>query len=223
MEDEKKTKEQLIDERVGLRQRISALEASETERKAIETELKGARQRLRYLLAVSPAIIYTTQASGDFTCTYVSENLHAIMGYTPQEMTTDPKCWPDHLHPEDAPRVFDEMSPLIERGGGTAEYRFRHREGHYIWIQDTFKVVYDEAGHPLELVGAWANITERKQAEQVAREANVELTRSVEEMKALAEVSEAVGSTLDLQRVLTIIVTRAAELGKLWRRHLGVQ
>ncbi|MBI4390856.1 MAG: hypothetical protein HY575_03145, partial [candidate division NC10 bacterium] len=59
MEDEKKTKEQLIDELVGLRQRISALEALETERKAIETELRDARQRLQYLLAVSPAIIYT--------------------------------------------------------------------------------------------------------------------------------------------------------------------
>jgi PAS domain S-box-containing protein len=228
MEDEKKTKEQLIDELVGLRKRISALEASETARKAIETELKGARQRLQYLLAVSPAIIYTTQASGDFACTYVSENLHAIMGYTPQEMTTDPKCWPDHLHPEDAPRVFDEMLPLIERGGGTAEYRFRHREGHYIWIQDTFKVIYDEEGHPLELVGAWANISKRKQAEQVAREANAELTRSVDEMKALAEVSEAVGSTLDLQRVLTIIVTRAAELsgsygGVIWEFNEATQ
>ncbi len=124
------------------------------------------RQRLQYLLAVSPAIIYTTKASGDYACTFVSENLRAIMGYTPEEMTTDPKGWPDHLHPDDAPRVFDEMPPLIERGGGTVEYRFRHRDGHYIWIQDTFKVVYDDAGHPLELVGAWADITKRKQAEQ---------------------------------------------------------
>ncbi len=70
------------------------------------------------------------------------------MGYAPEEMTTDPKCWPERLHPEDAPRVFDELPPLIEQGGGTVAYRFRHRDGHYIWIQDTFKVVYDEAGQP---------------------------------------------------------------------------
>ena len=119
---------------------------------------------------MSPAIIYTTKASGDFGCTFVSENLRAIMGYSPQEMTTDPKSWPDHLHPDDAPRVFDEMGPLIERGGGTVEYRFRHRDGHYIWIQDTFKVVNDDDGQPLELVGAWADITESKQAEQAALE-----------------------------------------------------
>jgi signal transduction histidine kinase/DNA-binding response OmpR family regulator/HAMP domain-containing protein len=39
-----------------------------------------------------------------------------------------------------------------------------------------------------------------------------ELTRSVEELKALGEVGQAVSSTLDLQTVLTTIVTRAVQL-----------
>ena len=102
MEDERKPRQELLDELVPLRQRVSALEAREAQRKTTETELRDARHRLEYLLAVSPAIIYTTQASGDFACTFVSENLRAIMGYTPQEMTTDPKCWPALLHPDDA-------------------------------------------------------------------------------------------------------------------------
>src|SRR5262245_49714850 len=163
------TKEHLIDV-VGLRNLISTLNPSEAQRKAIETDLKGIRERLQYLLAVSPAIIYTTRASGDYACTFVSENLQAIMGYAPQEMTTDPKHWPDHLHPEDAPRIFDKCPPLIAQGGGSVEYRFRRRDGAYIWIQDTFKVIHDEAGNALELVGVWADITERKQAEQAALE-----------------------------------------------------
>ena len=97
----------------------------------IETELSGARQRYQHLLAVSPAIIYTTHASGDFACAFVSENIRTIMGFAPEEMTTDPKGWPDRLHPDDAPRkVFNELAPLIEQGGGTVEYRFQHRDGH---------------------------------------------------------------------------------------------
>src|SRR5262249_60075106 len=39
-----------------------------------------------------------------------------------------------------------------------------------------------------------------------------ELGRSVEELKALGEVSQAVSSTLDLQTVLATIVTRAVQL-----------
>src|SRR5262249_24018523 len=99
---------------------------------AMPSSASCTRQRLQHLLAVSPAIIYTTKASGDFACTYVSENLQAIMGYTPEEMTTDPKSWPNHLHPEDARRILDECPRLVERGKGTLEYRFRRREGGYI-------------------------------------------------------------------------------------------
>ena len=137
-------------------------------------ELDKARERLQYLLTVTPGIIYTNKGSGDFACTFVSNNLEPIMGYAPWEMLEDPKLWVKRLHPEDAKRVFGEIPPLLERGGGTVEYRFRHRAGHYIWIQDTFRVMLDATGNPVEIVGSWADITDRKRAEeelQVAKEA----------------------------------------------------
>jgi adenylate cyclase len=181
--DDKRSRKLLLDEIAELRRQLNAKDALDPLRKAHESA--GTRQRVQYLLAVSPAIIYTTQASGDFTCTFVSQNLRAIMGYSPEEMTTDPKCWPAHLHPDDAPRVFEEMRPLIEQGGGTVEYRFRHRKGHYIWIQDTFRVVNDDAGRPLELVGAWADISERKLIE-------TELSATRQRLQYLLAVSPAI-------------------------------
>ena len=63
------------------------------------------------------------------------------MGFSEWEMLEDKEFWVKRLHPEDAPRVFEKISPLVEQGGGTVEYRFRHRDGHYVWIQDTFRVV----------------------------------------------------------------------------------
>ena len=133
------------------------------------TELKAARERLRYLMTVTPAIVYTNQAS-DYTCTFVSENVSRIMGFSAWEMLEDKDFWTVRLHPEDAKRVFGEMGPLIEQGGGTIEYRFRHRDGRYIWIQDTFRVMRDEQGNPLEIVGSWADISGRKQAEEALGE-----------------------------------------------------
>src|SRR5215467_8882894 len=144
MEDGKKTNRQLTAELAALRERIRELETLQAGREAMETELSGARQRYQHLLAVSPAIIYTTHASGEFACTFVSKNIRTIMGFAPEEMTTDPKCWPDRLHPDDAPRVFNELAPLVEQGGGTVEYRFRHRNGHYVWVQDSFRVLRDD-------------------------------------------------------------------------------
>jgi PAS domain S-box-containing protein len=132
------------------------------------TQLKAARERLRYLMTVTPAIVYTNQAS-DYTCTFVSENVSRIMGFSAWEMLEDKDFWTVRLHSQDAARVFEEMG-LVEKGGGSLEYRFRHREGHYIWIQDTFRVIPDEQGRPSEIVGSWADISARKKAEQALGE-----------------------------------------------------
>jgi PAS domain S-box-containing protein len=179
-------------ELAALRERVRELEALQAGHEAMESELSGARQRYQHLLAVSPAIIYTTHASGDFACTFVSENIRTIMGFSPEEMTTDPKCWPDRLHPDDAPRVFNELAPLIEQGGGTVEYRFRHRDGHYVWVQDSFRVLRDDAGHPLELVGAWADVTKLKEAEKNALAANSELQDTKQSLSRLLAASPAI-------------------------------
>jgi PAS domain S-box-containing protein len=130
-------------------------------------ELKAGRQRLAYVLAVSPAITYATNASGDFACTFASESSRQIMGYSPEEALAQPDFWLSHLHPQDAPHVLSEFSRLIPQGGGNLEYRFLHKGGHYRWFQDTFQVVRDETGRPTEIVGSWADITHRKLAEAV--------------------------------------------------------
>jgi class 3 adenylate cyclase len=91
-------------------------------------------------------------------------------------MRDDPKFWMKHIHPEDAPRVRDELDRLIAAGGGAVEYRFRHYNGQYIWIQDSFAVRHDNEGKPKELVGSWADISERKLAE-------IELQRLAEQVE----------------------------------------
>ena len=120
---------------------------------------------LETLVGASPAIIYTTQVSGDYACTFVSENFNAIMAYSPWEMRDDKKFWVKRLHPDDADRVFTELQSLIAEGHGALEYRFRHRDGHYIWIQDTFTVTHGNDGKPKEIVGSWADVSDRKRVE----------------------------------------------------------
>ena len=141
-------------------------------------------ERIRQMLAASPAIIYTTKATGDYSCTFVSENLRTIFGFTPEEMIFDPKHWPANLHPQDASRVIDKVSALIEQGGGALEYRFRHHDGHYIWIQDTFRVLRNDAGQPVELVGAWADISERKLAQEALQRSYDELEKRIDKRTA---------------------------------------
>ena len=120
---------------------------------------------LAHVLSVCPAIIYATKASGDFGCVFVSENINQILGFTQQDMLDDPDFWTSHIHPQDQRRVLSEVVRLIGEGGGSLEYRFQHRDGHYRWFQDSLKTIYDESGEAVEIVGSWADITQRKLAE----------------------------------------------------------
>ena len=133
------------------------------------TELKAARERLRYLMTVTPAIVYTNQAS-DYTLHLRQRERVPHHGLFRVGDARGQRLLDCTSHPEDAKRVFGEMVPLIDEGGGTLEYRFRHRDGHYIWIQDTFRVIPDAQGRPSEIVGSWADISDRKGAEEALGE-----------------------------------------------------
>jgi PAS domain S-box-containing protein len=121
---------------------------------------------LQAFVAASPAVIYTTTPTSDgFACRFVSESLESTTGYLPGEMRDNSSFWAKHVHPDDAPRVFAGVEQLIGEGGGALEYRFRHRRGDYVWIQDTFRVAPEKAGRPKEIVGSWADISDRKNIE----------------------------------------------------------
>ena len=67
MNDERKTKEQLIDELVVLRQRITSLETSENERKRAEKALRQSEERTRLIVQSALDAVITMDAQGLIT------------------------------------------------------------------------------------------------------------------------------------------------------------
>ncbi|MGH8490767.1 MAG: putative bifunctional diguanylate cyclase/phosphodiesterase, partial [Gammaproteobacteria bacterium] len=114
------------------------------------------------------AIIYSTGAI-DHRCAFVSRNLLETMGYAAEEMIADPEFWFARLHPEDRAPVQAHFAREGVPESGAIEYRFRHADGSYRWFHDSYRLVRDEAaGHPLEVVGSWTDITARKAAEEAS-------------------------------------------------------
>ena len=127
-------------------------------------------ERLQSLLNACPVAMYTCQAEGDFTTTFVTEGVTTLWGYEPSDFLRDPRFWTEHLHPEDAPRVLGQLSRVMEQGRHSYDYRFRVKSGEYRWTHDDMRLVRDRAGHPLEIVGYCFDITEQKLAEAALRE-----------------------------------------------------
>lgn len=122
--------------------------------------------RLQYLLANTPAIIYSSVPTGDGTMTFVSENSERLLGYTPHDMVADPSFWFDHLHPDDVNNIFSSLALLFSQGHRTYEYRFRVSDGRYVWMHDSLRLIRDVDGTPLEVIGSLTDITDRKQMEE---------------------------------------------------------
>jgi PAS domain-containing protein len=55
----------------------------EKEDKRTKKALEQVEERLSYLLSTSPAVTYTCEPAGDFTATFVSENIKDQLGYEP--------------------------------------------------------------------------------------------------------------------------------------------
>jgi len=116
------------------------------------------------LLSNSSVVIYSCEPSGDYSVMYISENVHSIYGYKPEEFMGDPKFWINHIHKDDVIQVLNGLSLLFEAGSYKHEYRFLHKDGSYRWVYDELGFLYDQSGKATGIVGSLIDITDRKKA-----------------------------------------------------------
>ena|GEM_PF-1737165 len=93
----------------------------------------------------------------------------AMLGYSLAELELDPMPWQTLVHPDDLAQVHAALEQHLsgETPAYEAEYRMRHKDGHWVWILNRGKVVERNAvGAPLRAVGTHMDITERKLIEQ---------------------------------------------------------
>ncbi|MGA7673344.1 MAG: PAS domain S-box protein [Nitrolancea sp.] len=136
-----------------------------TERKLAEERQQDAEARYRSLVEQVPAVIYIAAIDELSTTVYVSPQMTALLGYTPQEWLADPRSWLNALHPDDRDHMLNEIVPRSRDASLQSEYRLRAIDGRYVWVRDEAILIADERGQPLYWQGFLLDITERKRAE----------------------------------------------------------
>jgi len=172
-------KKQQVNELARLRKRIAELEKAKIKQEKTEKILL-VHERVRYLLTATSVVVYASKISGDYGATFLSDNVRHVVGYGPKEFLKKSSFWFDNIHPEDRQRVLSEVKKVLKEDYHVYEYRFRRKDGEYIWVRDEMRLVRDEKGKPVEITGFWTDITERKEIED-------ELQRSSKLLKKFME------------------------------------
>jgi PAS domain S-box-containing protein len=151
--------------------RVAGSQADINERKRAEASLQEAETRYRMLVERMPAVVYIQEIGSPDSATYMSPQIEALTGYSPEEVQDLDLRW-RLVHPEDRERMQAEDELEIEPGEvSTTEYRVLHRDGHTVWVRNESVLLEDEARRSLYWQGFMVDITERKRAEEELRKA----------------------------------------------------
>jgi PAS domain S-box-containing protein len=94
--------------------------------------------------------------------------------------------WVERIHPDDRSRVemvMNEIMKATDRDTFDVEYRFLRDDGTYAFVYDRGKIIRNNEGKPVRMIGAVQNITERKRLE------NELLQNELERQKAINQAT----------------------------------
>lgn len=191
-----------------IRDKVNALDAAN--RKLSQNEAK-----YRLLAENSEDIIFTLDKN--LRCSYVSPSVERILGFVPSEVLgkTVRNLIPGNSR-KNVQKVFQQyQSKLRQKGGSepnTAEVlllQLKRKEGALFWAEMTVKIMSDEKGAAIGILGLTRDISDRKSAEErlitslreketLLREVN---HRTKNNMSIISSILELQGAAMNNRRV----------------------
>src|SRR3954453_7036372 len=142
-----------------------------TGRKQAERRLRESEERLG--MALAGALEGVWEWNLETNAVVYSPRWTEMLGYAHGEIEPHVSAWERPPHPDDRARA-DRASDSVARGERAtyeAEFRLRHKDGHYVHVLSRGFPIRREPGGPVvRIVGTHLDLTDRRQAEAVLRE-----------------------------------------------------
>jgi PAS domain S-box-containing protein len=142
-----------------------------SELKEKEHQLKLSEEKFRFIAENSKDVICQHGLEGDFM--YVSFSSYEILGYKPEELIN--KMPLEYIHKNDLSDFQNYLNAIgRNQQNGVITFRFRKKNGIYIWLETTTKVIVDRENNVIGFQTANRDISERINA---TKEINTALVR----------------------------------------------
>jgi PAS domain S-box-containing protein len=149
--------------------------------KQAQFALRESERRYRLLAEnISDVVVETTPAA-EFL--YVSLSCYAVLGYEPFCLIGQNAL--DYIHPDDLPLAKEAFLATQTTNHSVVRMvvRFRHRDGHYFWLETMIRSIRDESPEKIvKYIGSARNISDRKAAELALQESEQKYRSLVEAM-----------------------------------------
>jgi PAS domain S-box-containing protein len=153
-----------------------------TERKQAQQALSDSEERLRLAAEAGKMFAYTWDAATD-AIVRSGESSH-ILGIDAETPMTGHQILA-RIHPDDRNRVVAALAGLTpEHPQLLVSYRMNRPDGSQIWVERCSRSYFDDGGNLVRMVGMVANITPRKQAEEVLSSVSRRLIEAQEAERA---------------------------------------
>ncbi len=164
-------------------QAIANVLAQGIERKAVEEALIASEEKFREIAQRSFDMIYTCYHEGGIA--YISPAVTRILGYTPEELIG--RICRDCIHPSSLP-AWEEAQEKIARGESVEglEIEFFRKDGSTALLELNVSPII-ERGKAIGFQVIGRDITERKQNEQLRRQAFRQIERNIEQFAVLGD------------------------------------
>lgn len=163
-----------------------------TDRKKAEDELRKREEHFRLLIENASDLITVIDNQGGMK--FQSPSAVRMLGYRPEEMIGQSIF--AYLHAEDAPRIGPAIARAVANPGlpVSVEYRFRHQDGSWRFMQSVGRSIPGEAAEGFIIVNSRDATETRKLEEQF---------RQSQKMEAIGQLAGGVAH--DLNNILTVI------------------
>ncbi len=146
-----------------------------TERKKIEAALVVKDHLLSESQRIAHIGTWVSDMAGRITW---SDEMYHIFGVSPDTFSPNPESFINLIHPDDRSAMQSWINACItEEEPGELEFRINMPDGTIRFISGRGELMYDSDKKPAHVSGTAQDITNRKQAEEEIRMANVKITQ----------------------------------------------
>lgn len=140
-------------------------ELEETNKQLLESEKFNRELKERIELAISGSNAGVWDWNLLDNTIYFSPRWKEMFGYKDDELANEFLSWKKLVHPDDLKAIILDIEDNISGKSDylNSVYRVHHKDGHWVWINDRGKTLYDESGKAIRMIGTHIDITEAKE------------------------------------------------------------